>query len=560
MDIVSNASTAKAENRMCTVLGRRTRALSMVVRILLVFVAVPMVNAKLSGQSHPISGAIWPAQEPGPYAVGFQIRREFDRSRTFRRDTDFFGKPVSGETARPLQISIWYPAATDGSQAQMKYGTYYRALAGVTDFSEHDQEQLQRVVAEHKNILLMEWRVEPDRQDLVLARLDSVFNEDAHAFADAPFHAGRFPLILHMPGYNGHPLHHAPLFEFLASFGYVVVAVPNMGMYTRNIENELLSIEVQARDLEFLLSLVKTLPVVDTSRVGTTGMSWGGMSNVLFAQRNFSVDAVLTLDGAITMPVELDLIEQIPGYSHVSFHPAYLQLLVNPNHAQFRPKDLRFFEALRYSDAYSVQFDSVGHDDFAPGVVRLRNLSEQDSDRVEHLERFTTVLYRYTLAFFDAFLKGNEATLKSLSLDAVAIDGANWISAKWTSKAALPIPPSEAEFVQIIRRDGAAKATEVFQQVSEYEPELKLISSRRIGPLYMEAFDDERYEEALEICRLWTLGEPQSVGPHFSMARIYLALERTEEAVAAYRKVLEIAPEGRSAERARSAIRELTSG
>ena len=40
---------------------------------------------------------------PGPYAVGFKVIEQYDRSRTWRLATDALGKPTQGERARPLQ-------------------------------------------------------------------------------------------------------------------------------------------------------------------------------------------------------------------------------------------------------------------------------------------------------------------------------------------------------------------------------------------------------------------------------------------------------------------------
>ena len=50
---------------------------------------------------------------PGPYAVGHAVRHEYDYSRTFKKPYDYFGERTPGEIARPIQITIWYPAGKD---------------------------------------------------------------------------------------------------------------------------------------------------------------------------------------------------------------------------------------------------------------------------------------------------------------------------------------------------------------------------------------------------------------------------------------------------------------
>src|ERR1700760_4191708 len=59
----------------------------------------------------------------GPYAVGFKAVDQYDYSRTFGDAVDQDGHPVSGERARPIQTSVWYPAASSNAQ-KMLYAEY----------------------------------------------------------------------------------------------------------------------------------------------------------------------------------------------------------------------------------------------------------------------------------------------------------------------------------------------------------------------------------------------------------------------------------------------------
>ncbi len=506
------------------------------------------------------SPGVWPGVEPGPWAVGYAVRYEYDYSRTFRKKVDYFGEPTRGEIARPIQITMWYPTAAGSDAPRMRVSEYYEARATETDFTPPTPGELGRRMASLKQILMMEWRVSPELLDATGLGLDSVLAQPAAAVRDAPPASGRFPLILHMPGYNGSSTDHYPLFEYLATHGFVVASVPNMGMYARTIDDEQRSLDVQARDLEFVYSVLRTLPFVDRDRVGTTGMSWGGMSNVLFASRNAYVDAVVTLDGAITMPEELGLIESVPGYSHRSIQAAYLQLLVSPEQATFRPKDLRFWDALRHSDAYSAQFNGVDHDAFSPGYRRLQNIAETDPSRVAYFEAFTRAELEYTLRFFQAtLLDDGEAHTFLLDLPRrMALpDG---MVARVDTKRALRPPPTVDEFATILRSRGAEVAATVFRAVRDVDPEVELVTSPVMGPRFMELVEAGDLPEALAVCRLWAEGMPDSPGPLFSLARTYRAMGERQKAIEAYESILTMVPEGRQAETARRAIAELRGG
>jgi len=60
--------------------------------------------------------------KPGPYAVGFKTIEQYDYSRTFQPVKDYFGNPLPGQTARPIQVCYWYPAEPGGTR--MVYGEY----------------------------------------------------------------------------------------------------------------------------------------------------------------------------------------------------------------------------------------------------------------------------------------------------------------------------------------------------------------------------------------------------------------------------------------------------
>ena len=59
----------------------------------------------------------------GPHAAGFRVVAQYDYSRTFQPQIDELGRPYSGERARPIQTSIWYPAEKS-SQPTMTWGDY----------------------------------------------------------------------------------------------------------------------------------------------------------------------------------------------------------------------------------------------------------------------------------------------------------------------------------------------------------------------------------------------------------------------------------------------------
>src|SRR5215212_6691649 len=76
---------------------------------------------------------LWGGLKPGPYAVGFRVLWKYDYSRTWKPEVDYKGNPLSGEAARPVRISVWYPAQKSAQASPMPYSGYLHI--GVPDQS-----------------------------------------------------------------------------------------------------------------------------------------------------------------------------------------------------------------------------------------------------------------------------------------------------------------------------------------------------------------------------------------------------------------------------------------
>jgi len=104
-----------------------------------------------------------------------------------------------------------------------------------------------------------------------------------------------------------------------------------------------------------------------------------------------------------------------------------------------------------------VQFQGVDHDEFACGYLRLRNLKETDPQRIAFLEEFSREIYRLAHQFFDAYLKGDQAALRSLVEAAekeAGTDAGNGMIVLRRFKKGKPRPLTRAEFVDIIKTAG----------------------------------------------------------------------------------------------------------
>jgi pimeloyl-ACP methyl ester carboxylesterase len=209
--------------------------------------------------------------------VGLKVVEQFDYSRTYRPATDDLGKPYIGERSRPLQTLIWYPAQRTIAKP-MTFGDYGKLISTETSFG----KPLPAAEVEER-VNGMSIKPEPTLR----------------AIRDAEMKPGHFPIVIYAPSFSNTSWENADLCEYLASYGYVVRASPDMGATTRSMTGDVAGVNAQSRDISFLIGYAETLPDVDKSEIAVAGYSWGGISNLFAAARDNRIDALVALDGSM---------------------------------------------------------------------------------------------------------------------------------------------------------------------------------------------------------------------------------------------------------------------
>jgi pimeloyl-ACP methyl ester carboxylesterase len=212
-------------------------------------------------------------QKPGPYPVGLKVVDQYDRSRTYRATDPSRSSAI--DEARPLQTLIWYPSLRRPAKP-MTVGDYVRLADREIHFNAPDEKENR-------------WR----------SLLKTSFDIPLWAVRDAQPTKGRYPVLIYAPSDSSVSWENADLCEYLASHGYVVLASPSMGVSTRDMTDDLDGINVQARDISFLITYAKTLPDTDLSEVAVVSWSWGGGSSLFAAARDPRIDALVSMDGSM---------------------------------------------------------------------------------------------------------------------------------------------------------------------------------------------------------------------------------------------------------------------
>lgn len=501
-----------------------TRAIP-VVMCLLAVSFVPLLRAQNSPRFHFTNTA-------GPHAVGLKVVEQYDYARTYRSAVDQLGKPYTGERARPLQMLVWYPAEKTG-KAPMTLGDYAALQVTETDFAKKTTaEELKEQTA----------------------RLASALNDALWAVRDAPMESGHFPVVIYAPSFSNVSWENVDLCEYLASNGYVVVASPDMGEWTRGMTSDVPGIEAQAGDVSFLIGYAHTLSDTNMSEVAVGGFSWGGISNLYAASRDSRIDALFALDGSMRYfpglvkqagvhPENLSIPLLFFTQGEISMEEQETHMPPNEDHS---PNVLNTWQ---HGDLITLHMMGLTHGEFSSIFQREDDFwkhfePKSDYSRADGMSGYGWVA-QYTLQFLNAYLKHDAAAMAFLKkTPAEAGVPAHTLAVNF--RAASGSPATLDAFRQQLNEKGWDHAGDIYAAMQKQDPKFKL-GEGSINDWGYELLRDDHKPEAVNIFKFNVSLYPDSGNVYDSLAEAYMKSGQKDLAILNYKKSLEKDPNNQNA-------------
>jgi predicted dienelactone hydrolase len=202
---------------------------------------------------------------------------QYDSGRNFGSAVDHKPEPATEIVpTRPLQTLVWYPAQKSAGAA-MTMGDYVALMDTEVSFGTPQRTR--------DGDVLKEW-------------LHASIGQSLSAVRDAGLEMSRFPVVIYAPSFSSWSWENADLCEYLASYGYVVIASPSMGEKSRESTHDLAGVNAQASDVSFLIGYAASLPNTDMTKVAAMGFSWGGLADLFAASGDNRIKALVSLDGS----------------------------------------------------------------------------------------------------------------------------------------------------------------------------------------------------------------------------------------------------------------------
>lgn len=471
----------------------------------------------------------------GKYPVGFQLLEKIDYSRP---GWDVVGSQDRSysEPGRKIRMYLWYPAMSTSGKSSMLFEDY--VLLAAEDFKSIDGNEKAKMLEARKNLPFARAVSEDQWESLMKQKVKAV--EGAQPSSDT------FPLIVLGQGlYYENPVTHFFLCEYLASHGYVVVTSPLIGAHSRLVRLNLVDLEAQVRDMEFVMAEASQLPSVDKDKLGVIGFDLGGMSGLLLQMRNPRVDALVTMDSGIVFRHPSGLPGSSFHYNVDRFNVPWLHMTqkraVDPEGLH---SDISLFHKAKYSDISLVVFDGISHVNFTsysllginkPLLAYWSTLGNQPKN--------TYMMVCKTInEFLNAHLKNDKEDLKSFDNLLSRYSGSG-ISITMEQKKAELAPPSVDGFVDKILSNGVESAIELMKSYKANNPDWPFYDEATLNYLgykFLLFWDDGK--TALRIFNLMVEYYPESANAYDSLAECCMLLGDKEKAIANYKKSLELNP------------------
>ena len=330
---------------------------------------------------------LWGRLKAGPYPLGYQSSIALDGSRTY-----------DGKSARPILLQVWYPAANSDAP-KLNYEAYFQ----VPHLDQHPRlsDRLRSFARDAASTALFKRRTEAFLHPTERAAFHRLLNTPTAAALNAPRAPGRFSVVLYHPGAGGSFEENSVLFEYLASFGYIVVSSAFQSPFVDSVSNNVGCIERSGADLTFIAGQAQKWANADPARLAAMGHS-AGAQNILqwIGTAQCPAVAVVSLDTTLEYDEFLDWHKDLRA-AFKKLEPPNVPVLLlartNP-----KPRFSAFNEYLRFAPRYEAEVAELKHDDFLTHGFLSRALT--GSRGSQRIRRSYEAVCRTVKLFLDSVL------------------------------------------------------------------------------------------------------------------------------------------------------------
>jgi hypothetical protein len=334
------------------------------------------------------------------YMAGYKNLVLKDSSRIYKPNTS----PTELLHFRPIEIDIWYPSTSKNTDdVSMKYVDFVKLLQERSNRFQNDTvyNNLTSELLQYINVNLK------ISDTLKLSQLKT------NSYQNAEPVEKRFPLIIYQCAYNGMSYENIPLFEQLASRGFLVACIISVGRYPGNMTTKPEDLMEQVNDGLFAQQYLKAASNVDSEKIGCIGYSWGGLASLLMTMYDKNIKANLSIDGS-EMFYYRDSDEEANDFNQIRkpnyFHPenieaSYAYLESGHKQGEEAADSIYNILPLLQTEKKYIRFLNAAHEDFSV----IPSLALDNKQGTIKCSGFYDTVITCAINFFNQYLSGNSS-------------------------------------------------------------------------------------------------------------------------------------------------------
>ncbi len=322
----------------------------------------------------------------GHYSVGYRHLEMTDSTRSYSSALDF-GK----HGFRPISMSIWEPCSPTAATENVRIQTYFKSL------------KIEEEWPNLPNEYFYDWfYIAPSDHNKRQA------NRRTHAVIHYDQVVTNKPVILYSASFRASSVENFVLCEYLASYGYTVVAIPSKGMRRIDFEGGTIrDATAQSDDLQFVIGRLSEIINKDHPELYLMGFSFGGLSHILNACQNRQVKGVISIDGTVKYRPEVlaqsayyDVHQFTAPFIHFSQKDISRERLLEDGLDTLMNTNFRFYDQISVPTKYQIKAKYLSHTYFSSFGL-LFNERDVKEDAEYHLLRQS---YAHLLASIKSFM------------------------------------------------------------------------------------------------------------------------------------------------------------
>jgi hypothetical protein len=331
------------------------------------------------------------------YSAGFKIIKTKDTSRIYKPETD----TSDYLHFRPLDIDVWYPASVTTKDTALFFSNILGLLETRANYY---------TASNSGNGITMQI-AQFFCDNLKCSNTTQVLSSKTNSFSNAVPSKGKFPLVIYMASYNGMSYENFTLFEELAKKGFVVLAVSSIGRFPGDMTMKNEDMLEQVMDAIASVNKLSEQPMIDFTRIGVVGYSWGGLSGSLLTSMIPNIACLISLDGSEfhrygnskEENTDFNATRYSTAFKNLQIAMPYLRLESTVNNSGEKPDSVYNFTEKLFADKQIFILDSSSHEDFSclPHLVKKSGGCAQSNT-------YNTIT-KLTIGFLEKHLKNNNS-------------------------------------------------------------------------------------------------------------------------------------------------------